>query len=159
MGRLAMMMAGKGAIRRVMLKRSGEEVGIIPLSTQDDQDAQVDALRHCEKRLVNPGTAAGSPIYQVEYGNQLVARFLVDPANPAQRLADNADEVRKMLVKEEIDLLIAEYFRNLAQVNPDMDEISEEEVKELGEASPSDTGSAGDSPTRSRRSSAFRRVR
>lgn len=158
MGRLAEMLAGKRAIARLDLPRAGATFGIMPLTAQEIQDAQVAAQERCARRQVATGSAAGQPVYDQELGVQLVARFLVEPDPPHTPAAGAADEVRQMLTAEEVDYLCLAYYQHQAEVSPSLDSLTKKEISELGEASPSGSSSAGSTPSASRRSSGLRRI-
>ncbi len=158
MGRLAEMLAGKGGVHTVHLKRADMDVGIIPVMGDGLLDSQEAALEVCRKRKVDVTTQVGAGIYQTELSYQMICRFLVDPENPSELLCANVKEARQFLNPWEADWLADQFAASQAQANPPLGSLSKEEIDELGEVPPSDSSSRGDTPTGSKPSSAFQRM-
>lgn len=72
--------------------------------------------------------------YEDERTTQLLFRALRDPSDGKKSFASTADELRKLLTKEEKDVLVAEYEAFEKECAPQLADMTDKEFDELWEA-------------------------
>lgn len=130
MSLLAKLKSGKKNIRTIQFPGTDKNAALQALSNQDFQDAVFAAeLKFRSADIaVTPSTLDA---YEDERTTQVLFRALKDPDDPLKSFAGSVDELRKLLTKEEKEILVDEYNSFEKECSPRFAQLSNEEFEKI----------------------------
>lgn len=130
MSLLAKLKSGKKNIKAINFPGTEKPAALQVLSNQDFQDAVFAAeLKFKSSDIaVTPSTLDA---YEDERTTQVLFRALRDPDDPSKSFAGSVDELRKLVSKEEKEILVDEYNSFERESSPRFSQLSEEEFEKL----------------------------
>ena len=121
---------GQNNVRTVNL--NGAYVGLRLLAEQDHHDAQLATINALKAAGITDYTTATADIYESEAAAQLLLRAMVDP-DTKEQAGGSIQILRKVLTREQRNYLIKEYNEHEKECSPDINNMSEEQFRELFE--------------------------
>jgi hypothetical protein len=122
--------AGKRNVKTIKFPGTEDDIFLQILSNADIQDAVFAAERRFKSEEIAI-TSSTLDAYEDERTTQIIFRALRDPLDPKKPFASTADELRKLLSKEEKDHLVSEYNAFQDECSPRIEEMTAEKFDEI----------------------------
>jgi len=124
--------AGTRNVKTIKFPGIEDDIVLQILSNADTQDAVFAAERRFKGEEM-PISSSTLDAYEDERTTQILFRALRDPDNHKKPFSASADELRKLLTKEQKDYLAAEYTAFEDECSPRLDNMTDEKFDEIWE--------------------------
>lgn len=124
--------AGKHITQTIKWPGTDIDVALRALSNADIQHAMFEAEAHFKKNEIELSLSTAE-LFEDEQTTQILARALRDPEDPSKPFAKDADELRRLITRDEKDILVDSYNAFIKEVSPSGKVLSESEIKDLFE--------------------------
>lgn len=122
--------AGKRNVRAIKFPGMDQNVALRVLSNADVQDALFATENHFKQHKIEV-SATTVEAYEDENTTQILFRALRDPQDYDRPFVKDVDELRRMLTRDEKDLLVEQYNAFEKEVSPSAVTLSDAEMDDL----------------------------
>jgi len=124
--------AGTRNVKAIKFPGTEDDIVMQILSNADIQDAVFAAERRFKGEEMSVASST-LDAYEDERTTQILFRALRDPDNSKKPFSSSADELRKLLTREQKDYLIAEYAAFENECSPRLENLSDDRFNEIWE--------------------------
>lgn len=123
---------GKRNTRKIKFPGTDQDMVLRVLSNAEIQEALFATENRFKAKKIKISSTTVEA-YEDENATQILFRALRDPQDPDRPFAENADELRKLLTRDEKDILVDAYNGLEKEVSPSVTKLSEKELEDLFE--------------------------